>query len=827
MTDSSDSNRKRHLRRTKADLVDRIEALEREIEGLQGAARPAAPAGDDPYVRFQHIFEHAPIGLALITPEGNRFMVNQALADFLGYGIEELTNTTMGSTAGDDAALAESMRLRQEVMDGKRTTYTNQRPYRRKSGEIVWGEVTGSLVRDEAGAPLYFIAQTVDVTERKRHREALQASEQRFRDYAEVASDWFWEMDADLRYTYVSPAYERIAGKDPAGLIGRTRREMYKGYIAEEREAWAAFLDTLDRHEDFGAFSYTYNRPDGQRRVLSNNGRALFDAEGVFLGYRGIGVDITYEVESLEALKLAKEAADQANRAKSDFLANMSHEIRTPMSAIIGLSDLLAAMDLDAKQRDYVAKIRTSGRNLLGIINDILDFSKIEADMLDIESINFQLTDVIDDVSGSIAMKAEEKGLEVMFVTAPDVPAALVGDPLRLGQVLINLADNAVKFTEKGEVVIRTELAGRDGDDATLRFSVRDTGIGLEAEQIARLFESFTQADGSTTRKYGGSGLGLTISKRLVESMGGAIHAESDGHRGSTFVFTVRCGVQTAALDVAIEAPDVSKLRVLIVDDNATARQILTETLEAMAFPVSEAWSGETALDAIRDADAAGQPFDLVLMDWKMPQMDGVETIRRIAGIPGLSRLPRFFMVTAYDCQEAMAAAGGVDIHACLSKPLNSSHLIDAVMNAFAIRSEPAADEDPGPSAPKAASGARILLVEDNEINQMIAKAVLETAGFEVDVADNGRDALDRLGGAPDAYGAVLMDLQMPEMDGYEATRAIRANAELADLPIIALTAHAFAEEKERCYAAGMNGHISKPLDARELITTLNDLVGA
>lgn len=279
--------------------MEELEALERRIAESESADR------DDLEVRFRHTFEDAPIGMALITPEGKRFKVNQALADFLGYTVEELTNTDMGSTSGDDAALAVSMGLRQDVMDGKRRTYTNVRRYRTKAGDIVWGEVTGSLVRDEAGAPLYFVAQTIDITESKRAHEALRASEERFKDFAEVASDWFWEMDAELRYTFVSDAYERIVGKSPAALIGRTRREMYQGYIVEERDAWTRFLDALDAHQDIDEFTYTYIRPDGGRRVLRNSARAIFGDGGDFVGYRGMGVDVTQEVDALDALRAA------------------------------------------------------------------------------------------------------------------------------------------------------------------------------------------------------------------------------------------------------------------------------------------------------------------------------------------------------------------------------------------------------------------------------------------------------------------------------------------------------------------------------------------
>ena len=514
--------------------------------------------------------------------------------------------------------------------------------------------------------------------------------------------------------------------------------------------------------------------------------------------------------ERTRELAIAKDQADAAAGAKAEFLANMSHEIRTPMNAILGMTDLALRTELTVRQKGYLQKARAAADSLLAILNDILDFSKVEAGKLELERREFSLQGVFDRVTAIVGLKAQQKGLELLMNTAPEVPARLVGDPLRLEQVLINLCTNAVKFTDSGEIVVVTVRTLVSADErVTLRFSVRDTGIGIAEAQVAGLFQPFAQVDASTTRQYGGTGLGLAICKQLVTLMGGEIGVKSQLGRGSDFFFTAAFGVPAQAGDAPVPHADGGGLKVLVVDDSANSREIFQGLLSGLGHRATLVASGEDALAELKRAQAGREPYALVLLDWKMPGLDGFEVVHRMREDVSLVPLPRIILVTAYGDEELPRRAAREGLDGCLAKPVSSSTLHDCIVDAFGYRAVAPAQVGAA-VVPRALAGRRVLLVEDNEFNQVVAVELLrDVAGMEVRLAPNGQVAVDEV--AREAPELVLMDVQMPVMDGYEATRQIRRDPAHAGLPIIAMTAHAMQRDRDNGLAAGMNDHVVKP----------------
>lgn len=673
----------------------------------------------------------------------------------------------------------------------------------------------------------YIIRQTV-LAERMRMRS---------RDFEAILDhtpDFIYVKDTSHRFTAASQAYANLTGHAHwEDLTGKTDFDIYPAEHAEQSHALEK--DVIEKGQVLEEHEEPYADANGAAGWRLCDKRPFYDLEGNLLGLISISKDITHLKLTEAELRQAQMAADKANRAKSEFLANMSHEIRTPMNAIIGMAYLALRTDLTPKQRDYLKKINTSAYALLRIINDILDFSKIEAGKLDIERVEFHLEDVLDNLANLISVKTQEKGLELIIATSPGMPMNLVGDPLRLGQVLINLAGNAVKFTKDGEIFVSAEPVRQEDHQVTLRFTVRDTGIGMSPKQAERLFHAFAQADTSTTREYGGTGLGLTISKRLVDLMDGDIQFESEEGKGSTFSFTATFGLRkedTRRHRRRQCITELKGLRVLVVDDSRTSQDILKSYLEAMSFSVSTADSGTDALIMLDEATRENRAFDLVLMDWKMPEMDGLEASRRIKQEMKLPHIPVIIMITAYGHEEVMKQAASVGLEGFLIKPASQSALFNTILEFFgkAVDKKDYAQlsSHMDPEGLKQIRGARILLVEDNDINQQVALELLTQMGLAVDVAGDGQAALEAWQAG--AYDLVLMDIQMPVMDGLKATRRIREMeqrkqpddmAAKAPIPVIAMTAHAMSGDRDKSLAAGMNDHITKPIDPKILFETM------
>lgn len=616
-------------------------------------------------------------------------------------------------------------------------------------------------------------------------------------------------------------AMDAIFGYEPGGMIGQTTASWY--VTDADNQAMVAGYEKMWRGEMNNQEMPLYRKDRGSTFYARMCGRAI-DRSDPSRGTVWMIEDISIRKQQEIELKIARDKAQEAAQTKSDFLANMSHEIRTPMNAIIGLSNLVQKTELNPRQRDYVQKIHQSGKHLLGIINDILDFSKIEAGKLTVEKIDFSLQSVLDNVLTLVAEKAHAKGLELIFNVAADVPQRLVGDALRLSQILINYANNSVKFTDKGQIEIILRIAERKGDELQLYCAVRDTGIGLTPDQIKLMFQSFQQADSSTTRKYGGTGLGLSIAKKLAELMNGAVGVESVAGEGSTFWFTGWLGVSHQAPHYRNPVHNLRDKRILVIDDNEAASIVLIDLLEHMGLEVMAAASGEAALECIKQQADIGKPFELLLIDWQLSGIDGVETARQIKELK--LPAPHMVMVTGYDTDSLLPLAAAVGIEQVLLKPVNPATLAEALMSFYTDEAESnSVGTDPqGKSLPELVSsiaGSNILLVEDNEINQLVATELLAEGNVKVEVANNGKEALDMILARPTHWDAVLMDMQMPVMDGVTATIEVRKTISAGQLPIVAMTANAMVQDKEKCMAAGMQDFVTKPIDPEVLWETL------
>ncbi len=796
-------------------------------------------------IAFGTAFEEAAIGMALVSTEGRWLSVNRALCDILGYSAEELTRTSFQALTHPED-LAEDLLLVERTLRGEISSYQMEKRYVHKTGRLVWAQLSVTLVRNPDGTPRFFFSQVQDVTGRK-EAEAVRV---RLQLAVDRAQEGLALLNCDGLLTYLNPSYAAIFGYTVDELVGANWAKLL------EQEALSHFYNgwlTAVRQE---------GRWQGECLGLKRGGQTFhLDLSLSLLPATGdekdtilcVCRDVTARKQIEHDLLLAKQQAEAGARAKAEFLATMSHEIRTPMNGVIGMTDLLLDTDLTAEQRDYVSTLRASADTLLSIINDILDFSKIEAGKLTIERIPFDLRITVEDTLELLAPLAHKKGLELATLIDSGVPTFVKGDPGRLRQILMNLVGNAIKFTERGEVLVQVLPLEETDGTVRLRLEVIDTGIGLTEETKSKLFQAFTQADSSTSRKYGGTGLGLAISKRLIHLMGGEIGLHSFPGFGTQVWFTLK--LEHAPADSHSPKPAVENLRGLrlcIVDDNATNRTVLQYHATSWDMSYGTAENGRAALSLLRAAAIEGRPFDLAIIDHHMPGLNGLDLGRTIRADPALNHT-KLVLLTSLGRRGDARLAQEAGFAGYLTKPIRKAQLHECLrlvlgQSLSSVNSCREASSAPSPlitrhHVAEAGATTRLLVVDDNPVNQKVAVRMLEKLGYRADVAGNGHEALAAL--ARRSYDLVFMDCQMPEMDGFEATRRIReqeasrpglpdktSSPSLAALsstspvfsaidhphvPIIAMTANAMEADRQQCLACGMNDFISKPITREAL----------
>jgi two-component system, sensor histidine kinase and response regulator len=763
---------------------------------------------------FERFFNLIPDLACIVSTDGYFKKVNPAWETTLGYTHEEVLRTPMLELIHPDDLERTMNEVSKQSREYRTKHFVNR--YRCKDGSYRIFDWRTTFSRDDSTR--FGIAK--DITEQRLWEESLRESEERFRIMADSCPTIIWVTDADGRTQLANRICREFFGatfeqadSDRSRLL--IHPDDYAEYVGR-------FLFAVRERTPFRAEARV-RRSDGEWRWIASYAEPRLSPSGEFLGHVGISPDITDRKQSEEALQRAKDAAEGANRSKSEFLANMSHEIRTPMNGVIGLTELALDTDLTAEQRGYLEDVKNSAGSLLRILNDILDFSKVEAGKLEFEVIEFDLRQTVEEMLKVLDVRAAAKDLELACDLDPVVPSRLLGDPGRLRQILINLTGNAIKFTERGEVVIRVERWSETAEEVELHFSVKDTGIGIPLDKQQHVFRAFSQADSSSTRTFGGTGLGLTISSQLVEMMGGRIWLESEEGRGSTFHFTVRLGVAPARP----EAPPgdngfLEGLPVLVVDDNDTNRSILDKMLSNRGIRTTLADSGPAALEALQHAADCGNAFKLIVLDAHMPGMDGFALTERIKADPRFGGAKIALLNSGAQRGDADCCRG-LDVSACLAKPVGETELLKTMtrMLQSAARREARPDSTPRHTAQTEKPRLRLLVVEDNPVNGLVARRLLEKQNHTVRTATNGREALDVI--EKENFDCVLMDLQMPVLDGFGATAAIRNKERISGghLPIIALTAHAIAGDLERCLAAGMDGYLTKPINAKDVFATV------
>jgi PAS domain S-box-containing protein len=770
------------------------------------------------------LIDNVPDGIYVKDTESRFLVANPAVARLIisADSPEEL----LGKTDFDFFPKDLAQRYRNDevaIMQSGRPMINREEPCQTTEGRELWLQTTKVPLRDRSGAVVGVVGMGHDITKLKEIEAALAQERNMLRTLIDNVPDLLYVKDVESRFIVANSSVARLMGaQTPDDLIGKSDFDFYPKDLAtafyeDEQNVVRAGQTLLNREE-------TATDPQGNKLWLLTTKVPLADKNGQPAGIVGIGHDITRRKQRDAELCRAKEAAEVASRAKSEFLANMSHEIRTPLNGIVGMTDLTLETELTSEQREYLDTVKLSADALLTVINDVLDFSKIEAGRIDLEVTDFDLRDTLEATLKTLAVRADEKGLELLCEIAPEVPEVIRGDFSRLRQIVVNLVGNAIKFTEVGEVALKVQVEAQDGADRILHFAVSDTGIGIPADKQNLIFDPFAQADASTTRKYGGTGLGLTISTRLVKMMGGKIWVESEPGKGATFHFTARLGASDEAIEVGTVAPPelLRGVKVLVVDDNRTNRRILEGMLKRWEMKVTQAPGGAEALAELSAAWQAGEPYTLILTDMHMPKMDGFELVEHVRQRPELSAATIMMLTSAGHRGDAVRCQE-LGVSAYLLKPVRQSELREAIARVLDAR------EHAGPvplitryslhDEREPTAVLRVLLAEDNAVNQRLAVRMLEKRGHRVMVAANGREVLEVL--EKESFDLVLMDVQMPEVDGFEATVALREKEREqnrgAHLPVVALTAHAMKGDRERCLAAGMDGYLAKPIRSHEL----------
>jgi PAS domain S-box-containing protein len=784
-------------------VVQRTHKLEREIQRRTEAQEKLEKSER----HFRKLIENINDIILIADKNGYVKFVSSSASRVLGYTPEEITGQKIFKFIHPDEFKGENQLVR-FLAFAKKGTRAEHRILNKEGEYRIMESSLRFMVDDPDIGGIIFTSR--DVTDRKKTEQM----QRQLMLVVEQTPNTIVITNIQGEIEYVNPAFVETTGYQYEEAIGQNPKILNSGKVSDEvfSEMWA---------------SLEKGKPWKGEFINKNKSGALYNENVVVAPLRDDTGTITHYVaikENITELVQARKMAEAATRAKSEFLANMSHEIRTPMNAIIGMSYLCLSTDLNPRQRDYIEKVHHSSQLLLRIINDILDFSKIEAGKLDVESTPFELEDVYNNLSNLVSANACDKGLEFIIVLDPDVPDRLLGDPLRLGQVLVNLTNNAIKFTETGHVTVRTEMVKKENQNITLRFLIQDTGIGMTSAETSRLFKAFSQADASTTRKFGGTGLGLTISKRLIELMGGQIWVESQPDVGSTFYFTAVFQKQSSDSpifqDVSMELED---QQILIVDDSEDARDMMVNLARKFSLNVQTASSGNEAILLINKALNHNQLFDLVLMDYQMPGMNGIETIQQIHDDPEILT-PKMVLVSERPLDEILPEIQIDAFSGVMIKPVLQGAFYETIICGILGICDPEIHQKGGifdikPEGLSSIAGAKVLLVEDNTINQQVATELLEQAQIIVNCANNGKEAVDTV--ISTTFDAVFMDVHMPLIDGYEATQIIRRDDRFKKLPIIAMTASTMAGDREKCLHAGMNDHLGKPIDPKELYTML------